>query len=234
MKNRSLALITGANRGLGLETARQLSEKEFIVFLSARSREAGEAAVKELQSNGAEVRFVELEVTEIASIRSAAQAVAAHVDHLDVLVNNAAILEGENASVLHVTAESLQRTLAVNTVGPLLVAQAFVPLLSRSKRARIINVSSGAGSLHDMETYAPAYSISKAALNAVTRQLAAALRSKHIAVNSVCPGWVRTDMGGSSAPLAVAEGADTIVWLATEAPQSLTGQFLQDRQVIPW
>lgn len=234
MKNRSLALITGANRGLGLETARQLSEKGFLVFLSARSREAGEAAVKKLQSNGAEVRFVELEVTEIASIRSAAQAVAAHVDHLDVLVNNAAILEGENASVLHVTAESLQRTLAVNAVGPLLVAQAFVPLLSRSKRARIINVSSGAGSLHDMETYAPAYSISKAALNAVTRQLAAALRSKHIAVNSVCPGWVRTDMGGSYAPLAVAEGADTIVWLATEAPQNLTGQFLQDRQVIPW
>ncbi len=234
MKNRSIALITGANRGLGFEVARQLAERDFIVYLSARSREAGEAAVENLQKNGADVRFVELDVADFSSPQKAAQAVAAQVDHLDVLVNNAAILEGENLPALRVTAEVMQKTLAVNAIGPLLVAQAFVPLLSQSAHGRIINVSSSAGTLHDMGTYAPAYSISKAALNAVTRQLSAALQNKRIAVNSVCPGWVRTDMGGCNAPRAMEKGAETIVWLATEAPQDLTGQFLRDRKVIAW
>ena len=228
------ALITGANRGLGLEVARQLADKNFHVLLTARRREAGEKAAASLQQSGAQISFVELDVASEESIRDAVPKIAAQIDHLDVLVNNAAILDDENLSVFETTAATLQKVLLTNTVGPLLVAQAFLPLLRKSKNGRIVNVSSSADSLHEMGTYAPAYSISKAALNAVTRQLAAALQSNGIAVNSVCPGWVRTDMGGRHAPRPVERGAETIVWLATEAPQSLTGQFLRDRKAIPW
>jgi NAD(P)-dependent dehydrogenase (short-subunit alcohol dehydrogenase family) len=234
MKTPKTALITGANRGLGFEVARQLAEKAFHVFPAARDREAGEKAAAILQKNGAKVSFVELDVGDPKSIKRAAQEVAATVDHLDVLVNNAAILQDEHLAVLEVDAELMQRTLTVNTIGPLLVAQAFYPLLAKSDFGRIINVSSGSGALSEMGTYSPAYSISKTALNAVTVQLANAFKHKGIAVNSVCPGWVRTDMGGGYAPRSVEQGADTIVWLATEAPKSLTGKFLRDRKVISW
>jgi NAD(P)-dependent dehydrogenase (short-subunit alcohol dehydrogenase family) len=128
----------------------------------------------------------------------------------------------------------MQKTLVTNTIGPLLVAQAFHPLLAKNGGGRIINVSSGAGSLSEGGGYAPAYSISKTALNAVTMQLAATLKSAGIAVNSVCPGWVRTDMGGRGAPRSVQQGADTIAWLAAEAPKNLTGKFLRDRKIIQW
>lgn len=226
------ALVTGANKGIGLEVVRQLTEKGFRVFLSARHRGRGQQAVAALQQKGMTVSFVELDVADLESIQRAAQEVAAQVDHLDVLVNNAAILDGEYDSILQVNFELLQQTLLTNTIGPLLMAQTFHPLLMKSKGGRIINVSSRAGSLSAMGTYAPAYSISKTALNAVTVQLAAQL--KNLAVNSVCPGWVRTDMGGPSAPLSLPQGADTIVWLATEAPKSLTGKFLRDRKELPW
>lgn len=227
-----IALVTGANKGIGLEVVRQLTEKGFHVFLTARHRGRGQQAVAALKQKGMTVSFVELDIADLESIQRAAQEVAAQVDHLDVLVNNAAILDGEYDSILQVKFELLQQALLTNTIGPLLVAQAFHPLLMKSKDGRIINVSSRAGSLSTMETYAPAYSISKTALNAVTVQLAAQL--KNLAVNSVCPGWVRTDMGGSGAPLSLPQGADTIVWLATEAPKSLTGKFLRDRKVIAW
>ncbi len=228
------ALITGANRGIGFEVARQLGEKAFHVFLTARRHEAGQQALAALRKNGAKVSFVALEVSDPDRIERAAQEVAAVADHLDVLVNNAAILADESLSVLEIDAALMQRTLTVNTVGPLLVTQAFYPLLAKSDLARVINVSSGAGALSEMGNYAPAYSISKTALNAVTVQLAAALKPEGIAINSVCPGWVRTDMGGRHAPRSVAQGVDTIVWLATDAPKSLTGKFLRDRKVIAW
>jgi len=232
MKEAKIALITGANKGIGVEVVRQLAAKGFHVFLTARNRELGNRAVEDLAKNGATVSFVELDVSNPESVRRAAKEVAAQVDHLDVLVNNAAILEGEHTSILHVSFELMQQTLVTNTVGPLLVAQAFHPLLMKSKDGRIINVSSGAGALSEMGRYAPAYSISKTALNAVTVQLAAQL--KNLAVNSVCPGWVRTDMGGPGAPRSLQQGADTIIWLATEAPKNLTGKFLRDRKVIAW
>ena len=234
MDTTKTALITGANRGIGFEVARQLLEEGFHIFLGARNREAGEEAAASLQKGGMKIDFVKLEVANEDSIRNAFQAVAKRTDHLDVLVNNAAILEDEGLSVFEISAAVLQKTLATNTIAPFLLVQAFVPLLMKSQGGRIINVSSGAGSLSEMGTYAPAYSISKAALNAVTVQLSAALRSKSIAVNSVCPGWVRTDMGGRNAPRSVQKGAETIVWLASAAPQNLTGQFLRDRKVIAW
>jgi NAD(P)-dependent dehydrogenase (short-subunit alcohol dehydrogenase family) len=210
------ALVTGANKGIGFEVARQLAARGWRVIRTAR--------------RPPDDSFVQLDVTDPASIAAATR----QVDRLDVLVNNAGIIEDGDEDVLTLDADVVRRTLETNTLGPLRVAQAFVPALSKGDAPRIINVSSRGGQLSDMGSWSPAYCISKTALNAVTCQLAAALRDKGIAVNSACPGWVRTDMGGSSAPRSVEEGADTIVWLATEAPHNLTGRFFGERQEIPW
>jgi len=149
------------------------------------------------------------------------------------LVNNAGILLDEDKAALTITPQIFETTMRTNTLGPLLVAAAFQSALEKSSAPRIINVSSGGGQLADgADGWAPAYCISKTALNGVTAQLAVALPK--FAVNSVCPGWVRTDMGGLGATSSVKEGADTIVWLATDAPQKLTGKFLRNRKEIPW
>lgn len=210
------ALITGAYRGIGLEVARQLVSKGWRVFRTAR--------------RPPDDSFIQLDVTDPQSIAAAVD----RVDSLDVLVNNAAIIPEGDEDVLKITGDAALQAFTTNALGALRVAQAFYPLLAKSKSPRIINVSSGAGQLSDAGTWAPAYSISKTALNGVTAQLAAALRDKGVAVNSVCPGWVRTEMGGPNAPRSVEEGADTIVWLAADAPQSLTGKFLRDRKEISW
>jgi NAD(P)-dependent dehydrogenase (short-subunit alcohol dehydrogenase family) len=225
------ALVTGATKGIGLEIVRQLAAKNWRVFLTGRSAAAVTQAASSL---GPSVHPVTLDVTDEGSIAAAVKAVSQKIDHVDVLINNAGILDDDDESIFALPVERLRRMLETNTIGPLLVTQAFLPLLRKSPSARIINVSSGAGQLTDMETWAPAYSISKTALNGVTGQFAAALNSDNIAVNAVCPGWVRTDMGGSEAPRSIEEGADGIVWLATEAPQSLTGHFVKDRKPIPW
>ena len=232
MREQNIALVTGANRGIGFEVARQLSAKGFRVLIGCRNHASGEKAVEKLRDSGAEVTLVGLDVADPASIAKAAREVSDSMDHLDVLVNNAGVVKDGDNNVLTVDGDIVRQTFMTNTLGPLRMAQAFHPLLKKSKAPRIINVSSSGGQLSDPSSWAPAYCISKTALNAVTVQLAAALSG--IAVNSACPGWVRTDMGGESAPRSVEEGADTIVWLATEAPQSLTGKFVRDRGVIPW
>ena len=225
-----IALVTGSNKGIGYEVAAQLAAKNFHVFVGARNEKAGRQAAIEI-SNDAE--FLKIDVADEKSIRAAAAEFAKSAGHLDVLVNNAGILLENDESILKITPAIFETTLRTNTLGPLLVAQAFKSLLQKSLAPRIVNVSSGSGQLTDgADGWAPAYSISKTALNGVTVQLAAALPD--FAVNSVCPGWVRTDMGGSSATRSVEQGAAGIVWLAADAPQNLTGKFLRDRKVIPW
>jgi NAD(P)-dependent dehydrogenase (short-subunit alcohol dehydrogenase family) len=226
-----IALVTGANKGIGLEVVRQLATRGWRVFLTGRSLAAVRKAASPL---GSSVVPVPLDITSRISIEAAFSVVSQAVNHLDVLVNNAGILDHDEGSVFELHPQRLRRMFETNTIGPLLVSETFLPLLRKSESGRIINVSSGAGQLSDMGTWAPAYSISKTALNGVTGQFAAALRDSNIAVNSVCPGWVKTDMGGHEAPLTVEQGADTIVWLATEAPQSMTGLFIRDRKPIPW
>jgi NAD(P)-dependent dehydrogenase (short-subunit alcohol dehydrogenase family) len=226
-----IALVTGAAKGIGFEIVRQLTARRWSVYLTGR---AGASVMQAADTLGPSVFPVTLDVTSERSIATAVATVSQKVDHLDVLINNAGILDEDDASIADLPAERLRRMFETNTIGPLRVTQAFLPLLRKSAAARIINVSSGAGQLTDMGTWAPAYSISKTALNGVTGQFAAALKSENIAVNAVCPGWVRTDMGGREAPRSIEEGADGIVWLATEAPQSLTGKFIKDRKSIPW
>ncbi|HVM59597.1 MAG TPA: SDR family oxidoreductase [Verrucomicrobiae bacterium] len=233
MANERTALVTGANKGIGFEIARQLAVKGFHVFVGARKARDGEQAAETIKKSGGSAGFVEIDVSDRASIETAAKTVASKAGHLSVLVNNAGIMK-DAGGIAEADDETFLATLTTNTLGPLRVIQAFLPLLLKSSQGTIVNLSSGLGQLSEMaETY-PAYSISKTALNAVTRQFAAALREKNITVNSVCPGWVKTDMGGPNAPRTVEQGADTVTWLATEAPRELTGQFLRDRKVIPW
>lgn len=241
--NGRIALVTGANKGIGHEVVRQLAAKGFRVFLGARS-DAGLAATEKLNGelardrdlatpHSSPVTFLKIDISKIDNVRRAAEEFAKQSVRLDVLVNNAGILLDDDKDALGITPEIFETTLRTNTLGPLIVSQAFVPFLKRSDAPRIVNVSSGGGQLADgADGWAPAYCISKTAVNGVTVQLAAALPK--FAINSVCPGWVRTDMGGSNASRSVSEGASGIVWLAADAPQKETGKFWKDRQVIPW
>jgi NAD(P)-dependent dehydrogenase (short-subunit alcohol dehydrogenase family) len=237
-----IALVTGANKGIGFEVVRQLRREGFRVFLGARNEDAGKAAAEKLnqetrntgknEGHGS-VTFLRIDVADRESIKSAAEEFGKQSDRLDALVNNAGILLDDDKEILTTTPEIFETTLRTNVVGALLMSQAFVPFLKKSDAPRIVNVSSGGGQLTDgADGWAPAYCISKTALNGVTVQLAAAL--PNFAVNSVCPGWVRTDMGGSNATRSVAEGASGVVWLACEAPQRETGKFWRDRKVIAW
>jgi NAD(P)-dependent dehydrogenase (short-subunit alcohol dehydrogenase family) len=227
------ALITGANKGIGHEVARQLAAKGFHVFVGARNATAGRKATEEIAEKCGKATFLEIDVADNDSVTTAAREFSNIEGRLDVLVNNAGIIvDGDNA-ILEISDDLFRKTLETNTLGPLRVTRAFLPLLRKSKAPRVINVSSGGGQLTGgADGWAPAYCISKTALNGVTVQLAAVLPK--FAVNSVCPGWVRTDMGGKNASRSVEEGADTIVWIASEAPQKLTGKFLRDRKEIPW
>ena len=231
-----VALVTGANRGIGLEIARQLAERGNRIILGARNFAQGEAAAKGLSANGAKVFPAELDVTHDASISMLVSEVSSKFKRLDILVNNAGILIDDSDRPSEAKPETVLTTLETNLVGPWRLCQAFLPLMQRNGYGRIVNVSSGAGALSEMSDnlYAPAYSISKTALNALTIMFASELRGTNILVNALCPGWVRTDMGGPNAPRSVQEGADTAVWLATLPDGGPTGGFYRDRTKIEW
>ena len=226
-------LITGANKGIGHEVARQLAAKGFHVFVGARNAKAGRKAAEKIAKQCGKATFLEIDVADNNSVTNAAREFSNIENHLDVLVNNAGIIVDGDDAILEISNDLFRKTLETNTLGALRVTRGFAPLLRKSKAPRVINVSSGGGQLTGgADGWAPAYCISKTALNGVTVQLAAALPK--FAMNSVCPGWVRTEMSGENASRSVEEGADTIVWLAGEAPQDLTGKFLRDRKEIPW
>jgi NAD(P)-dependent dehydrogenase (short-subunit alcohol dehydrogenase family) len=233
-KTQRIVLITGSNRGIGLETARQLARRGFHVVIAARDEGRGRQAAEGIQAGGGKATFLSLDVSSSDSIRNAVRQFAAIADHLDVLSNNAAIYPDQGLTILTLPRDRLAQTFQTNTFGPLEVTQAFLPYLRQAAAARVINVSSGYGQLEGLSPDVPSYCLSKLALNGLTIMLAEALRADHIAVNSMCPGWVRTDMGGPNATHSVEEGADTAVWLADEAPHELTGKFFRNRQEIPW
>ena len=227
------ALVTGGNRGIGFEVCRQLAARGFAVLLTARDAEKSRAAAAKLKSVG-RVEPVVLDVANASSIEKAVADVSSRYDWLDVLINNAGINYDtwetvENAEIDGTVIE----TIRTNLLGPWRMCQAFLPLLRKSRAGRIVNVSSESGSLANMGAGPPAYQVTKAALNALTRTLAGELRGTSILVNAVCPGWVATDMGGTGGR-PVADGANGILWAATLPDNGPTGGFFRDGKPLPW
>lgn len=228
-----IALVTGANRGIGLEVCRQLGRLGYIVIGGARDLPKGEVAAAELQREQLQVVAHQLDVTDPASVLRLRDHLAATYRRLDVLVNNAAILYDTWESALSADLTTVGAAFETNTLGAWRMCQACVALLRRSDHGRIVNVSSEAGSLASMGSETPAYNVSKTALNALTRMLAAELHADGILVNAVCPGWVATDMGGPGGR-PVTEGAAGVVWAATLPPTGPTGGFFHDGRPLPW
>ncbi len=227
------ALITGANKGIGFAAARGLAQQGFTVYLGARDDFRGEEAAQSLRKEGFDARFVQLDVADDASVAAAVKQVENDFDCLDVLVNNAGIAIEGGRGLLEVTPDEFRNTFETNVLGVLRVSQGFWPLLQRSESPRLINVSSSLGSLHEMTNQYPGYSTSKTAVNALTRQFAGLGEGK-VSVNSICPGWVKTDLGGGSGGNRTPEqGAAIIIQLATmENPP--TGKYLDEAGEIGW
>jgi len=229
-----VALVTGANRGIGLEIARQLADAGLEVVIGARDEAKARRAAEVLWDEGLDaVHPRVVDVAEGGSVRRLAERVARDLGRVDVLVNNAGVYLDRGQSALAPDLDVVRRTLETNTLGALRTAAAFVPGMRDRGYGRVVNVSSGMGALSDMGGGAPGYRLSKAGLNALTRMLQAELPpGTGVLVNSACPGWVRSDMGGTAAGRSLAEGADTPVWLATLPDDGPRGGFFRDREPI--
>ena len=230
---RQIALVTGANRGIGLEVCRQLAKNGFTVILGSRDLNKGQDAARALSNEGLTVLPLQLDVTDQASVDAAESWVEIKFKVLDVLINNAAILYDDWQRAAGADLDVVREALETNTLGAWRMCNAFLPLLLLSKHARIVNVSSEAGSLTNMGGGTPAYNLSKVGLNALTRMLAKELESSRILVNAVCPGWVATEMGGSGGR-PVEDGAAGIVWAASLPDTGPTGGFFRDGKPLSW
>ncbi len=239
--SKKIAVVTGANRGIGFELCRQLAKKSFKVILTARDPAKGEVAAKKLSAEGLDVGFQCLDVTSEESIQRFVSGMN-QMGRLDVLINNAGALldpprhppDTAGASIMNAKLDLIRQSLETNTLGVLRLTQLLVPLMLKNKYGRIVNISSGMGQLSDMEGGWPGYRISKTALNAVTKIFAEELRGTNILVNSVCPGWVKTDMGGSNAERTPEVAAGPILFLAMLPDAGPTGGFFRDREPIAW
>lgn len=236
MMSPTIAVVTGANRGLGRAAVRQLAAiKNCLVVACARDPASLEPLRDELLHTGHEIACRQLDVTDEASVEGLRDWLARRFGRVDVLINNAGVsIERFQCRLLDLPLGILQRTLNTNLFGALRVTQALVPLMQASTAGRVVNLSSTMGQLDGMSAGSPAYRISKTALNAVTRILAAELAGSHIKVNAVCPGWCRTELGGPEAPRSAEEGIDTVIWLATLPEDGPSGGFFQDRRPLPW
>ncbi|NQX92474.1 MAG: SDR family NAD(P)-dependent oxidoreductase [Flavobacteriales bacterium] len=227
--NQKVAVVTGANRGIGKEIATQLSNEGMKVIVCVRDLEGA----KGIFSSSYDFNYVQLDLGDDHSIEECAKGIHAITKRIDVLINNAGMLHDSGQSISSMDMGVFNQTMQVNAVGPLRLTRALLPLLNRG--SRVVNVSSAGGQMNpSLATWAPAYCVSKALLNAITQELYHDLSPKGIIINSVCPGWTQTDMGGAGATNTIAQGADTPLWLAIDAPSSINGKFVQDRKVISW
>lgn len=237
MSKKPVAVVTGAYRGLGLETCRQLAEAGYSVVLTARKTQAGRDAADKLQKSDLDVTFHQLDVLQQESIDELADFLTKQFGRLDVLVNNAGIFPDPepgsgDSSIFAADPARIREGFETNTLAPLRLCQALIPLMGN--RGRVVNVSSGMGQLSEMNGCCPGYRLSKTALNAVTRIFADELKGSGIKINSICPGWVRTDMGGEQATLSVEEGARGIFWAATLPDDGPSGGFFRHGEPIEW
>ena len=241
-KTTRVALVTGGNKGIGYEICRGIASRDITVLMGARDIKAGETACLRLQAEGLTVSFIQLDVADSSSITAAVNEIAKSHGRLDVLVNNAGIKLNDDDSSLEVAQQTVRNTMQTNFYGPLQLCQLCIPLMRKHNYGRIVNISSTLGSLTEMadpesgyaDLQAPAYRLSKNALNGITTLFASQVRGENILVNSACPGWVKTDLGGAAAPLSPEQGADTPVWLSTLPDDGPSSGFFQERKMIPW
>ena len=232
--DKKIAAVTGGNRGIGFQICRDIANKDLKVLLTARNSEKGAESAKILQDEGLDVTFYELDVSSAESIDNFVSRVKKEFSRIDVLVNNAAIIPDARSSGLSVEIQELQVSLETNVYGIIQLSQKIIQLMIKNNYGRIINLSSGMGQFADMGSGYLAYRISKTAVNTITKVLANETDSYNIQINSVDPGWVKTEMGGAGASLSAEEGADTIVWLSTRPDNSPTGMFYKKREIISW
>lgn len=237
MTDKSVAIVTGANRGLGLETSRQLARLGYHVLMTSRNEVDGQAAQQMLLNEGLDVSYHPLDVRSEASVLAVVQHFRQHHKRLQILVNNAGIFpdpspEDSASSIFNAEIENVLNGFDTNTLGPLRLCQALIPLMDGE--GCVVNVSSGMGQLSEMGGCCPSYRLSKTALNALTRIFSEELKQTQIKINSICPGWVRTDMGGKEATLSVPEGVEGIIWAATLADDGPSGGFFRFGKPIEW
>jgi len=230
--DRPVVVVTGANRGIGAEAARQLAGHDYTVVLGSRDRAKGERTAARLDPSGQRIRPCQLDVDDPASVTAMAEWVGRTLGRADALVNNAAVDYDTDARAVSADLDRVQRTLGTNLFGAWRTVQALLPLLRRSPHPRIVNVSSESGSISQMTGGTPGYSVSKAALNALTRLLAGELRGDRILVNAICPGWTDTDMGQGGRP--VADGAASVTWAVLLGDDGPTGGFFRDGRPLRW
>ena len=229
-----VALVTGGNRGIGLETVRLLAQEGIKTILGSRNPKLGEEAVHQLKKKGLSATPLELDVTSLESIRKARGVVEKKFGRLDILINNAAVYLDENKKLHELEDGIFVETLHSNLVGPLNLCREFIPLMKRHRYGQIVNLSSGMGESRSLTAGSGAYKISKYALNALTRVLADEVDARHIKINSVCPGWVRTRMGGPNAVLSPKESAEGVVWAALLPETGPSGKFFRYKKIIDW
>ena len=234
MPDKKIAVVTGGNKGIGFGICRSLTKQGIRTILTSRDVSKGETAKKQLKQEGLDIIFHPLDVTDQSSIDLIASFLTNEFGHLDILINNAAIRKDAGMMGMDVPVEIVREMMETNLYGPLMLCQTLAPLLKKSPAGRIVNVSSGMGSLASMGGGSPAYRITKTALNAMTKVLASEFQGTGVLVNCCHPGWVRTDMGGRGASKSIDEGADTPVWLALLPKEGPTGGYFQDRKPMPW
>jgi NAD(P)-dependent dehydrogenase (short-subunit alcohol dehydrogenase family) len=231
MENGRVALVSGGNRGIGLEVCRQLAGREITVVMGSRDDQQGRAAASGLPDS---VVVRQLDVTDPRSVERLSHSVEEEFGRLDILVNNAAISNDAGQRGVDADLDRVKEALEANLFGAWRLCEMAIPLMRHNSYGRIVNVSTGLAALEDMGGGYPGYRVSKTALNVLTRILASELRGSGILVNAVNPGWVQTDMGGSGATRPVEEGAEALVWAATLPNNGPTGGFFRDRQPVAW
>jgi NAD(P)-dependent dehydrogenase (short-subunit alcohol dehydrogenase family) len=234
MAEQRIAIVTGGNRGIGLEVCRQLAGRGIKVILGSRDAARGVAAARELVAAGLPVEARQLDVSSAKSISECMNWVRNDVGRLDILVNNAGVMIEEGDADPLEELEMIRDTMQTNVYGPFLLCRLAIPIMKSRRHGRIANLSSSMGSLAEMGAGYIAYRLSKAGINVVTRVIAAETEGMGILVNSVDPGWVQTNMGGRSATRPLEKGAETVTWLATLSDDGPTGAFFRDRKAIAW